>query len=88
MSFVPRAITRAVVSAEIFLFRMEKEEDAFRPVRASTVTDVQVFSAVILSLIWPNAEVPTVKLSPINKIFPCPSSFTAVLRTAGAVELA
>lgn len=88
MSFVPSAITSAVVSVVIFLLRMVKDDDALRPVRASTVTEVQVLRAVILSLIWPNADVPTVKLSPTNRTFPWPSSFTAVLRTAGTELLA
>jgi len=85
MSFVPSAITTAVVE-EVRVFE-STEEPAFavRPILASTVALFHVPRARSFDLSEPNASVPTVRLSPTTSKVPCPlGPIEGVLRVAAA----
>lgn len=82
MSFVPRAITIAVVSLVSLCLSTADPADAVRPTRASMVN----FGHVVIALTRvgndPNAFAPTVSESPIKRSVPCP--FAAI--RAGCAE--
>ena len=70
MSFVPRAITIAVVWLVTFVFTINAPELAVRPTRASTVTRVQIPVFRVLAASDPNASDPTVSESPTKRMPP------------------
>lgn len=72
MSFVPSAITIAVVWLETFVFTMDAPALAVRPTRASTVTRVQIPVLRVLVASDPKASDPTVSESPTKRTPPCP----------------
>jgi hypothetical protein len=70
MSFVPNAMTRAVV-VEVIPFSMTVAPiDALRPTFASTTTLVHVPRAFTFAFRDPKASVPTVRLSPTTSKAP------------------
>lgn len=77
MSFVPRAMTMAVVERVRLFLRTTDPAFAVRPTLASIVAFFQVPSARSFDPSEPNASVPTVRLSPITRRVPCPFGPTA-----------
>ena len=74
MSFVPRAITIAVVCRVIFDLTVVAPVLAVRPTRASIITRVQILVLRARVAREPNADDPTVSESPTNSTVPWPFS--------------
>lgn len=72
MSFVPSAITIAVVFPKILSGNMSAPTEALRPTRVFMETDVHFFVLRIFVASDPNASAPNVRLSPMIKRFPWP----------------
>lgn len=72
MSFVPNAMTTAVVVRVNFVATVLAPERAVRPTRASIVTRVQIPVFLVRVASEPNASDPTVRESPTNSTVPWP----------------
>lgn len=72
MSFVPRAMTTAVVERVIFEATVVAPRRAVRPTRASMVTRVQMPVFLVRVANDPNASDPTVRESPTKSTVPWP----------------
>ena len=72
MSFVPRAMTIAVVCGVSLVETVDAPARAVLPTRASMVTRVQIPVFRVRVASEPNASEPTVSESPTKRRVPCP----------------